>query len=146
MTNFQAADNAEDMAPFEGAEDMAPFEGAEDMAPFEGPDLMMGLSEWGEAVLGEADARIKERLARIRRRLVNVGVPSAVAGAALTTLIFAGAFKVANTERAWAPAFVLGGAALVAGLARVAAAHAGVAALEKELEQETTTTPKTMEA
>lgn len=97
---------------------------------------MMGLNAWGEAILGQADARTKERLVRIRRRVVSIGVPSAIAGAAVTTLVFAGAFKVAQVPRMWPPAFVLGSAALIAGIARVVAAHASVVALERELEQE----------
>lgn len=72
-----------------------------------------------------------ERLARIRAH-----IPSALAAGGLTTLVFAAAFKVAQTQRAWTPALVLGGATALAGLARVLVA-ASIAAREREEAQAT---------
>jgi hypothetical protein len=104
---------------------------------------MMGLDEWGQQILAQAEAdstsRERARLARIRSRLLAVGIPSSVAGGLVTTLIFAGAFSVAKTERVWLPALILGGAAALSGLARAVVAANSVAALERELERESAT-------
>jgi len=80
-------------------------------------------------------AQLQARIARIRNRLLAVGIPASIAGGVLTTLIFAVAFKMAKTPKAWTPALILGGATAVAGLARVTVAATSVAALERELEE-----------
>jgi len=55
-----------------------------------------------------------------KNRLVAVGVPAALVGGALTTLTFGAAFKLARTDRAWAPALLLGGITALAGLLKLA--------------------------
>jgi len=81
---------------------------------------------WGLAADGAFHAAVTEtvatRLARIRSKLVTVGIPTALIGGGVTTLIFAGAFGLARSERVWAPALWLGGVSAVAGLISVAMA------------------------
>jgi len=81
-------------------------------------------------------ARVREQLYRIRRRLFVIGLPTAVAGGALTTIIFGAAFKLAQTSKAWTPALVIGGATALAGIARVVVAASSVASLEAEVKNQ----------
>jgi hypothetical protein len=72
---------------------------------------MMGLSEAGQPV-----GQMTTGAAWL------VGVPAALIGGALTTAVFGFAFSLAKTQKAWTPALLIGGAAAVGSLLRVAVA------------------------
>jgi hypothetical protein len=84
---------------------------------------------WGLAADGTFHAAVTqtvaERIAQLRTKLLTVGVPAALISGGAVTLIFAGAFKLAHSERVWAPSLWLGGVSALSGLISVAlAAHA----------------------
>jgi hypothetical protein len=93
-----------------------------------GHSVMMGLGDDGvptapvtaEAVMQQ----IRDRVASIRSKLVTFGIPGAVLVGGATTLVFAGAFGAARTERVWTPALIIGGATALAGLLGLAGAAA----------------------
>ena len=93
-----------------------------------GHSIMMGLGDDGapsapitaEVVMQQ----IRDRVASIRSKLVTFGIPGAVLVGSATTLVFAGAFGVARTERVWTPALIIGGATALAGLLGLAGAAA----------------------
>lgn len=91
-----------------------------------GPD-MMGLGADGAFHAAVLDS-VAERVARIRKRMIAIGVPVAVGSGVVTTLTFAGAFAFARSERVWAPSLWLGGVATLAGLLSTAIAAKTVAA------------------
>lgn len=72
----------------------------------------MGLSVDG-AFHAAVTETVAERVARIRNKMIGGGA---------TTLIFAGAFKLAKSEQVWAPSLWLGGVSAVASLLSVALA------------------------
>jgi hypothetical protein len=95
---------------------------------------MMGLSAEGQLVTAVTES-VTDRVTRLRARMIAIGIPTAVGSGIFTTLTFAGAFGLARTERVWAPAFLLGGIATLAGLVSVAvAAKTAEAALPPPIE------------
>ena len=95
---------------------------------------LMGLSADGQ-LLTKVTESVADRVARIRAQMISIGIPAAVGSGAFTTLVFAGAFGLAHTERVWAPALLLGGVATLAGLVSVAMASRAI--------NTATTTPQT---
>jgi len=89
------------------------------------PSFFMGLGADGQPVMPvTAEAvlqQIRDRAASIRAKLVTFGIPGAVLTGGATMLVFAGAFKLAGTERVWLPALLVGGATAAAGLLGIAA-------------------------
>lgn len=90
-----------------------------------GPDSMMGLAYDGTFQAAVAET-VAERVARIRAKMVSVGIPASFATGIFTTLTFAGAFGLARTERVWLPSLLLGGVATLAALASTAVAATSV--------------------
>jgi len=94
-------------------------------------ESIMGLNAEGQLMAAITET-VAERVARIRTRMIAIGIPVAVGSGLVTMLTFAGAFRLARTERVWTPAIWLGTVATVSGLISVTIAAQTAAAVEKE--------------
>lgn len=101
---------------------------------------IMGLSAEGQQVVASTTAAVAERVQRIRSKLISVGIPAAFIGGGVTTLVFAGAFGLARSERVWAPAIWLGAISTVGSL--IATAIAAKAVNDVATQQAQTAAPQ----
>jgi len=89
---------------------------------FQNGSHMMGLGANGQQVVVATTETIADRVARIRTRMIAIGIPAAVGSGAVTMLTFAAAFGLARTERVWVPAIWLGAVTTIGALVSVAVA------------------------
>jgi len=74
------------------------------------------------SIATQVEQTIADRVAAIRAKMIQLGIPVAVGTGVVTMLAFAGAFGLARTERVWTPSIWLGALTTIGGLIGVATA------------------------